>query len=212
MKEQLVLNEKLSPWRWAVGGLLLSSALTLGLWGLSASEVLADRSENVERYESSRDHDDDRYNDREYPGAPLSMNATYQEECGSCHLAYPPGLLSAASWQAIMTGLDEHFGENAELGSDAQRELTQYLQRHGADPQRYQSQRYLSGTQQTTPPVRITQLPFFIREHDEIPERLVAGNEAVGSFSRCEACHAQAAQGRFDEDELVIPGFGRWDD
>ena len=36
-------------------------------------------------------------------------NPTYAEECGSCHLAYPPGLLPAASWAKLMAGLRQHF-------------------------------------------------------------------------------------------------------
>jgi len=45
-------------------------------------------------------------------------NTLYQQECGSCHFAYQPGLLPARSWSTIMQGLDQHFGENAELGAD----------------------------------------------------------------------------------------------
>src|SRR5690606_37122372 len=45
--------------------------------------------------------------------APL-LNA-YQEECGACHLPYPPGLLPAASWQRIMQDLAHHFGTDASL-------------------------------------------------------------------------------------------------
>ncbi|MEQ1807816.1 MAG: cytochrome C, partial [Burkholderiaceae bacterium] len=29
----------------------------------------------------------------------------YTEECGSCHSAYPPGLLPVASWQLLMDNL-----------------------------------------------------------------------------------------------------------
>ena len=35
-----------------------------------------------------------------------ATNAAWKSECGSCHVAYPPGLLPAASWRAIMAGLD----------------------------------------------------------------------------------------------------------
>ena len=42
-------------------------------------------------------------------------NPVYKEECGSCHMAYPPGLLPARSWTKVMSGLDNHFGDNAEL-------------------------------------------------------------------------------------------------
>ena len=39
----------------------------------------------------------------------------YGQECGSCHFPYQPGLLPAVSWERIMGGLEDHFGENAEL-------------------------------------------------------------------------------------------------
>ena len=29
----------------------------------------------------------------------VPMLAAYQQECSACHMAYPPGLLPAASWQ-----------------------------------------------------------------------------------------------------------------
>ena len=41
---------------------------------------------------------------------------TYQQtECASCHLAYPAGLLPAASWQRLMNNLPRHFGTDASL-------------------------------------------------------------------------------------------------
>jgi hypothetical protein len=61
-------------------------------------------------------------------------------------------------------------------------------------------------------PIRITELPYFTRKHREVPERMVSGNPDVGSFTQCDACHKDAAKGKFDEDTVVIPGFGRWDD
>ena len=43
-------------------------------------------------------------------------NAKWKEECGSCHVAYPPQLLTAQNWQRLMGSLDKHFGSNAEIG------------------------------------------------------------------------------------------------
>ena len=49
------------------------------------------------------------------------------EECSACHMAYPPSLLPARSWSAIMTGLDDHFGENAMLDEATRAEIEAYL-------------------------------------------------------------------------------------
>jgi hypothetical protein len=49
------------------------------------------------------------------PGVLPVNNANYDEECGSCHMAYSPGLLPKKSWMKVMGNLEEHYGDNAEL-------------------------------------------------------------------------------------------------
>ena len=53
--------------------------------------------------------------------------ALYTQECGSCHMAYPAGLLKAASWQQIMRGLKTHYGLDASLDETSQLTLTTWL-------------------------------------------------------------------------------------
>jgi hypothetical protein len=137
----------------------------------------------------------------------------YQEECGACHMAYPPGLLPAASWQRIMSGLDDHFGDNAELDPVTQKKLTAFLLRHSADRSGYRRPRNVLRSLEDKPaPLRITATRYFRKAHREIPTRLVTGNEKVKSFSNCNACHLRAEQGLFNEHDIRIPGYGRWDD
>lgn len=196
------MNENLSKLRWTVGGLLLSGALGLGLWGLTTAQVQAGRSDGYEAEDAEAGRPG-----RNVAGA---VDPRYAEECGACHLAYPAKLLPGDHWRAIMSQLDDHFGENAELGAQAQAQITAYLVRHAADNGDYQGRRYLARGSSAS--LRISEQPFFRREHDEIPVRLVKGNEQVGSFSRCDACHQDAAKGNFDEERIQIPGRGRWDD
>ena len=60
---------------------------------------------------------------RSVPALPL-----YTQECGSCHVAYPPGLLPAPSWQHLMGGLKQHFGSDASLDAAATASLSAWLQ------------------------------------------------------------------------------------
>ena len=41
---------------------------------------------------------------------PANAPAGYQAECGSCHMAYQPALLSAHDWRRTLAGLKDHFG------------------------------------------------------------------------------------------------------
>lgn len=140
-------------------------------------------------------------------------NAMYKEECGSCHFTYQPGLLPARSWQKMMGDLENHFDENAELDKETQVILTKYLVGNAADDADYKrSKRIMNSLSKNDTPLRITETPYFIRKHDEIPKRLVQDNPKLGSFSKCAVCHVNAEKGSYEEDEVRIPGVGKWDD
>jgi hypothetical protein len=135
----------------------------------------------------------------------------YTEECGACHFAYPAGLLPARSWEKLLSNLNDHFGENAELGADVARSLNAYLTKNAADKVRNRLSQRIARSVAHTTPLRITETSFFKREHREVPQRLVKDNPKVQSFSRCPVCHTRAARGSFSENEIDIPGYGRWD-
>ena len=181
--------------RWIIMGMGLIVVLTLG-WEMKDS--MADEDEYWER---TRD-------------VAAVTNPVYQEECGSCHMAYPPGLLPGRSWEKMMAGLEEHFGENAELDSATAAELTRFLVEHSADakPQYRRSRHITRDLSSESVPLRITELAYFRHEHDEIPARLVTANPKVNSFSNCNACHQKAELGSFSERQIDIPGHGKWDD
>jgi len=141
------------------------------------------------------------------------INPVYKEECGSCHMAYPPGLLPARSWEKVMAGLNDHFGDNAELDDVTRNVISEFLLANSADKSGYRSSlKFNRSINSDEAPIRISQTPYFRHEHDEIPDRLVSANPKVKSFSQCNACHTKAEQGSFNEHDIRIPGYGKWDD
>jgi hypothetical protein len=144
--------------------------------------------------------------------APVT-NQHYVNECGSCHFAFQPGLLPARSWERMMAGLEDHFGENAELDSTNNQLILRYLVDGAADKSDFhRSQKINSSIEHNSSPLRISETPYFVRKHNELPARYVTGNPKVGSISNCEKCHTEAASGSFSERGINIPGVGRWDD
>jgi len=136
------------------------------------------------------------------------MNADYQNECGTCHMAYPPGLLPARSWERIMGGLEDHFGDNAQLDPVTHEAITRYLVGHAAEHDgSRRAAKFLRSIPATGTPLRVTETRYFVKKHDEIPEHMVAGNPEVKSFANCAACHRSAERGIFDDDDVRIPGF-----
>ena len=55
--------------------------------------------------------------DRRASRAPLLPE--YTQECTSCHLAFPPDLLPAASWWRILDNLTGHYGTDASIVTGA---------------------------------------------------------------------------------------------
>ena len=127
--------------------------------------------------------------------AVTAMNAATQTECGSCHIAYPPGFLPTRSWTAIMAGLDDHFGENATLDAATRTEIETFLTANAADAQGGWGRR---DPAPGATPLRISELPWFVREHGrEVSDRMKA---KAKSMSNCAACHQGAAQGIYEDD------------
>lgn len=138
----------------------------------------------------------------------------YLEECGSCHFAYQPGLLPARSWEALLDkdALRKHFGANAELDDSTLKEIHDYAVDNAADKSWYKRSRKIAvATQTGQTPLRITELLYISRKHQEIPEKMIKGNKGVKSLSFCDKCHTQAAQGVYDADTVNIPNYPNWD-
>jgi hypothetical protein len=126
---------------------------------------------------------------------PLDAPKSYEAECASCHMAYPPGLLGQKNWQSMMSGLDKHFGTDASVDAKTQTEITQWLIKNAATRQKYAA---------SAPENRITKTAWFIRKHDEVKVD-VWKRAGVKSPANCSACHADAVKGDFEEDRVRIP-------
>lgn len=127
---------------------------------------------------------------------------TVRKECGACHMVYAPGLLPARSWTRMIDGLDQHFGDNAALDAAARRRIADYLTANAADARRGDTT-VLRGLKASVTPDRITELPWWTRKHERKDRVAPHALEAKGAKFKgdCIACHKQADQGRFDEDD-----------
>ncbi len=145
------------------------------------------------------------------PDVKPMTNPLYQSECGSCHFAYQAGFLPARSWKKMMSGLEDHFGDNAELAAADRQAIEDYLVANAADKaSERRSQKFMRSIGDSTP-LRITEVRYFRKEHDEVPQRVIK-HEKIGSLSNCMACHTRADTGSYAERDIRIPGVGRWED
>lgn len=191
--------------KWYIGSVFLGSILLFGF----GSIISINADEHGYEHEEENEHE----HENEYSKRVLTtQNALYKEECGSCHLAYPAALLPKKSWDKIMSNLENHFDENAELEQVDRLKIKKYLAANSLSTSRLNRLSKMLRNIPAKAPIRITKLPYFIRKHDEIPSRMVKGNPEVKSFSQCDKCHSGAERGDFEEDRVKIPNYGRWED
>ncbi|MCB1887496.1 MAG: diheme cytochrome c [Rhodocyclaceae bacterium] len=139
--------------------------------------------------------------DDDFRGAPL--DPLYLEECGACHVAFPPALLSQRSWGAVADGLADHFGTDASLDPETLQTIRRYLDDNAG--------RRRSDGADGRPLLRITDTRWFRKEHRPGEHGLRSdtfSRPEVGSAANCAACHRGAEEGRYGEREIRIPTPG----
>lgn len=126
---------------------------------------------------------------------PAQVPPVYKQECAACHMAYPPGMLPAASWQRIMRGLDQHYGSDASMAPEQVQQVSAWLKANAGTYKRVSEE---------PPQDRITRSAWFVRKHREV-DSAVWKRVSVKSAAQCNACHTQAESGNFDEHHVRIP-------
>jgi len=141
----------------------------------------------------------EKHNERGEGRSGLADNtpAQVKQECGTCHMTYPAGLLPAGSSQHLMTNLGHHFGNDASLDADTASTITQYLTSNAGTYKR---------VSEMPPNDRITESYWFSRKHNKHVSADTWTRPSIGSRSNCAACHAGAEQGNFNEHSVRIPG------
>lgn len=141
---------------------------------------------------------------RPVPGLPVAQtDPTTAAECGACHMAYPPSLLPAASWHALMAGLPEHFGEDASVDPATAAQIETWLTANAAETVETLPARIFARTNAAAP-FTLTETPAWKRIHGDLPEALFA-RKSVAGRSNCAACHPDATAGRFSPFAIAIP-------
>jgi len=132
---------------------------------------------------------------------PAVANETVKKECGACHMAFQAQFLPQRSWRKVMDTLSDHFGEDATLPDTARQEITDYLTTNAGDvsPLRL-GLRYAASIPKDATPIRITEVPRWVREHRGEVRESAWSDPRVRSKANCTACHRGAASGWYDDD------------
>ena len=128
------------------------------------------------------------------------VDPTYAKECGACHMPFPAQYLPKRSWDRILGGLDQHFGENAALPPKALVSVKAYLENHAGDVGSPPS-RAMHGVAPGVTPIRITEMPFWVSIHSRPRIEAEMQRRKIKSKSNCSACHKTNADGMIGDDD-----------
>ena len=136
----------------------------------------------------------------------MPRDPMFVKECGSCHTAYAPGLLTAAEWQRVMGDLQNHYGDDASLGEPARLGILRWVVDGAADGLEATRlmRRIAEAAKHSKTMPRITESGLFRYQHDEIPA-YVWQRQSIWRKSNCGACHIRANAGFYDESEIKVP-------
>jgi nitrate/TMAO reductase-like tetraheme cytochrome c subunit len=133
---------------------------------------------------------------------PMITNQVVKAECGSCHMVFPPQTLPKASWAKIMSGLTDHFGEDASLDASVIVEIRNYHVQNASDVSNVRAAKkwWARGVG-----IRLTEAPRFIKKHATcVPE--VWAHEQVKTKANCLSCHpAMDKNGSTDANIKFLP-------
>ncbi len=132
---------------------------------------------------------------------PTVTNEAMKKECGACHMAFQPQFLPQRSWTRMMGDLSNHFGEDASLPEAKRVDITDYLVANAGDvsPSR-EGRRYVKSIASNQAPLRITEIPRWVREHRGEVRESAWTDPRVKSKANCIACHRGADAGWYDDD------------
>lgn len=128
-------------------------------------------------------------------GRNVPMLPQYQQECATCHVAYPPTMMPAASWARILGNLPKHFGTDASLDAASMKAISTWVHANAGTYKRVSEE---------PPQDRITHTAWFERKHREVASSTWK-LASVRSAANCAACHTRADNGDFNERNIRVP-------
>lgn len=128
-------------------------------------------------------------------------NHLFVKECASCHTLYPPNLLPKKSWELIMSDLENHFGDDATIPEDSNKEILAFLLKNSAETSTMESSFKFLNSIKNQDIIAMTKTTFWEKTHKEIPKEMFDYKE-IKSKANCKACHSDIEKGLIEDENI----------
>lgn len=144
-------------------------------------------------------------NKKQYYGM---QHIEFANECGSCHITYPPFLLPKNSWALMMKDLENHFGDDASIDEELNISILSFLEKNSSENSSHQAAVYiLKSLKENNSTIAITKTPYWQKRHEKIDKDIFLSKD-VKSKANCSACHQDIEFGLLENSLIKIPKKG----
>ena len=130
-----------------------------------------------------------------------AKNELFVSECASCHTLYPPNLLPKKSWQLIMSDLENHFGDDASIDEESNKQILAFLLNNSAEVSTSEASWNFLNSIDNKDIIALSDTTYWKNTHKDIPKEFYE-NENIKTKANCKACHSDIEKG-FIEDANI---------
>jgi cytochrome b len=133
------------------------------------------------------------------------LHPQFANECGSCHITYPPYLLPKRSWVTMMGDLENHFGDDASIDEAVNLSILTFLKNNSAENSTHEAAfKILKSLKDNNSTIAVTKIPYWEKKHKKISDD-VFKDEKIKSKANCKACHIDIENGLIENDLIKVP-------
>ena len=129
------------------------------------------------------------------------QNESFVKECGSCHTLYPPHFLPKKSWELIMSDLENHFGDDATISEELNKNILAFLVNNSAETSTMKPSFKFLNSINNQDIIAMTKTTYWEKTHKEIPKEIF-NNKEVKSKANCKACHSDIEKGLIEKENI----------
>ena len=128
-------------------------------------------------------------------------NPLFAKECASCHILYPPNLLPRKSWETMMSNLENHFGDDASINEESNKEILAFLVKSSAETSTTKASWKFLNSIENKDIIALTKTTFWEKKHKDIPKELFL-NKDIKNKANCKACHSDVEKGLIENENI----------
>lgn len=133
-----------------------------------------------------------------------AQNKAFVNECGSCHMLYPPNFLPKKSWELLMSNLKNHFGDDASVDENTNRNILAFLLKNSAENSTYKVSWNFLNSINNQDIIALSNTSYWKKKHRKIAKEVFESSK-VKSKANCKVCHNDIEKGLIEYENIKNP-------